>query len=239
MISPNEQAYWDGQSILTGTDVDTALSDESIDCSVLTWVFSRTTPSTFFDDYVQTSLAFVVNAAANMTSYLDASRKAQVEADAATLWGSLAGQFPSHYTLREYRWHDYSTSWTKPGPATRVTTVASAATGSSTTCVPDQIATTVTFKTASRLHWGRMYWPQCAIAGYTSTGRLTSGGVDTFSGYIRTFLNACHADGNEPVVRSTSHRAVLGITEFQMDNIPDVIRSRRAKQTDYRKVYTS
>lgn len=237
--APSEQSYWDGQSVITGTPVTVAPSDDQVQVSLLSFVFSRTTPSTFIDDVVVTSLAFVKDALAGATSYLLGSEKATVEGFADTMWTSLKVQVPAHYTLKEYRWHDYSTDWKKPGPATRVTTVGAAATGSSTNCVPDQVATSVTFKTASRLHWGRMYLPQLITTNYTSTGRIVSNTVDLVSGYLHTFLNACSGAALEPVVRSTSHRGTLGIVEIQMDNIPDVIRSRRAKQTDYRKIYTS
>lgn len=111
--------------------------------------------------------------------------------------------------------------------------------GVATNTVPDQVAQTVTFRTASRIHWGRIYLPGPYSSGLGSTGRISSTTVDLIVGAVRTMANSASSAGFELVVPSTSHRAVLGIREMSMDSTADVIRSRRAKRPDYRKTYTS
>lgn len=238
-FGPSTQAYWDGQSFYSGTTKGAAPDDRQVQWSDLSFVFTRTTPSTISDDVMVTSLAFAKETLSFGSSILGSSDKALVEGRADTMFTTLKALMPSHLTLLEYRWHDYDQSWTKPGPATRVTSKNVACTGAATNVVPDQVATTVTFKTASRKHWGRMYWPQLISTAYSSTGRLSTGNTDTFVGAVHTFLNGCDTDGNEPVVASNVHGGILAISELQMDNTPDVIRRRRAKHVEYRKSYTS
>jgi hypothetical protein len=56
---------------------------------------------------------------------------------------------------------------------------------------------------------------------------------------VRACLNGSSGDGTPPVVTSGTYGAVLGIRELQQDNTPDVVRRRRAKHPEYRKVYSS
>jgi len=238
-FAPGEQAYWDGQSILTGADVQAAPADDQVQASVVQLIWDRTLPATLTDDVALFSLAFVLDTLSAGTSIISSGNKATIEGLLDTMITDWKAQISSHWTLREYRWHDYTSSWTRPGPATRVTAKGTACTGSATTTLPDQVASSITFKTSSRRHWGRIYAPPLVSTAYGSTGRLSSAQVDGRLAAMRTMLNAAMAAGIPPVVRSTSHRAVMSIMELQMDDTPDVIRSRRAKRPSYRKVYTS
>jgi len=237
--APSEQAYWDGQSILTGADVGAAPADNQVQRSTVQVVFSRTTPATINDDVALFSLSFCLQTLDFGTSIISAGNKATVEGHLDTLWTDLKAQTSAHWNLLEYRWHDFTENWLKPGPATRVTVKNVVATGAAVTVVPDQVANSVTFKTISRLHWGCIYLPAFVITAYTSTGRITSAQVDGRVAAVRTCLAACDSAGITPVVSSTSHRANLAISAIQMDDTPDVIRSRRAKRPSYRKTYTS
>jgi len=238
-FAPSEQAYWDGQSILTGASRGAAPADDQIQRSTVQVVFDRTTPATINDDAALFGLSFAIETLDFGSSILTGPNKATVEGLLNTFWADLKAQTSAHWTLREYRWHDYTSSWTKPGPATRVTAVNVAATGAATNVVPDQVASTVTFKTCSRIHWGRIYLPPFVTTAYTSTGRIATAQVDGRLAALRTALVGADAAGISPVVPSTSHRALLSISELQMDDTPDVIRSRRAKRPSYRKIYTS
>lgn len=238
-LAPSEQAYWDGQSVLTGADRGTAPADNQVQRSAVQVVFDRTTPAAIQDDQALFSLNFVLQTLDFGTSIISAGNKATVEGLLNTWWTAAKALTPSHWTLREYRWHDFTESWTKPGPATRVTAVGSVATGSSTNAVPDQVATSMTFKTSSRIHWGRCYLPGLITSSYTSTGRISTATVDALAAALRTALVGADSAGITPVVPSTSHRANLAISSIQVDDTPDVIRSRRAKRPSYRKTYTS
>jgi len=237
--APSEQAYWDGQSILTGADVGSAPADNQVQRSTVQFVYDRTTPATINDDAAIFSLTFALVTLDFGTSIISGGNKATVEGHLDTFINAIKAEISAHWTLREYRWHDFTENWSKPGPATRVTAKGTAMTGSATNVVPDQVASSVTFKTSSRIHWGRAYLPPYVTTSYSSTGRIATAKVDIVVGALRTALNSCMAAGIVPVVASTSHRANLAISAVQMDDTPDVIRSRRAKRPSYRKVYTS
>lgn len=236
---PSTAAYWSGVSAFADTDFTETTDDRTLQWSTVSLIFDRTTPTNITEDVAVTSLSVYLPSGGPAISVLQSSDKADVEARLDTWFTSFKAQVSSHYTLREYRWHDYMLSWTKPGPATRVTTKGTACTGSATNTLPDQVATSITHKTASRAHWGRNYWPALVSTAYDTTGRITSAQVDSRSGDWRTLLNGIATDGQMPCVASSVHGGVLDIVELQMDNTPDVIRSRRAKRPSYRKSYTS
>ena len=237
--APSEAAYWQGQSILTGAVVGAAPDDNQIQRSACQMVFERTTPSGVTDDVAVVTWNFLKETISFGTSILSGTEKAAAEGWLDTLWTDHKAQVSAHWTLREYRWHDYLTSWTKPGPATRVTTKGVVATGSATNTLPDQVASSYTFITSSRKHWGRVYFLPFVATAYGSTGRLTTAQTDSRSAAVRALINSASSAGTPLIVPSTSHRAVLAISKLQMDNTPDVIRSRRAKHPEYRKSYTS
>lgn len=237
--APSEASYWASQSVLSGATIGQAPDDGQIQRSVCSCVFERTTPSGVVDDVAVTSFTYTTETLSYGTSVISGSEKAAIEGYLDTMWGVMKSSITAHWTLREYRWHDYITSWTKPGPSVRVTAKGTAMTGSATNTVPDQISSTVTFRTCSRLHWGRVYLPQSIYQSYDSTGRLTTATVDAYCGAVRAMQNSASGAGTPMVVPSTSHRALLAISSIAMDNTPDVIRSRRTKHTNYFKVYTS
>lgn len=177
-----------------------------------------------------------------------------VESAFNTYWGTLKDDYPSYIHLDQYRWYkDGPAFWHQIGgsgpfvpigdnPSVRITEVDTAGTGSVTNMLPPQVAWSVTEITSSRRHWGRFYLPAAGATRLDSTGLLSSvelGGSLTAS---VTFYNACRAANAIPVVFSIAKpdRATAGggelpavgavayeVTSLQMDDICDVIRSRR------------
>lgn len=237
--APSQVAYWAGQSILSGATVGAAPADDQVQRSQCQLVLEKTTPSGVVDDVAVFSFSFAKPTLSFGSSVISGTEKATVEGYLDTMFASLKTSISAHWTLREYRWHDYTDNWEKPGPATRVTAKGTVCTGAAVNVVPDQVASSVTFKTSSRIHWGRIYLPPSIYNSYDSTGRLTTATCDAYLAAVRTMMVAADAADCSPVVASTSHRALLGILSLQMDNTPDVIRSRRVKHTNYRKIYTS
>jgi hypothetical protein len=106
--------------------------------------------------------------------------------------------------------------------------------------MPPQVAFALTEKTAWPKHWGRTYLP--TPQGLHVFGdRWTSACVDTIVGAANTLYQGLAAAEFFPVVPVTQvasdpARALVGITQVQGDDIPDVIRRRRPRNTTYRKV---
>lgn len=242
--SPESAGYWAGQSQIEGTSRHEVTAAEDLHSNVVQIVFSRTVLTGYQEDAAVVSLACTKALLGVGCDKLDSSEMAAVETALNTWWGSVRALISSHWTLSAYRWHHYTAASTKPGPAVRATLVGTAATGSATDTLPDQVATSVTFKTAFPKHWGRQYLPPLVDSAYTTLGKLDSVQVDLIAGYYETLLEAIDTvdvggTGVTPVVRSPQHGGLMSIDHIQVDDTPDVIRSRRAKQTTYRKVVSS
>lgn len=100
--------------------------------------------------------------------------------------------------------------------------------------LPPQIACAVTFKTAKRKNWGRFYLPSLTV-----TALASDGGFDT--GFLGGAADAGAAltardDGKTSAftVWSPTERTHHDPQSVQVDDIPDVIRSRRFGQALHR-----
>lgn len=239
-FDPADAGYWEQQSKFSDTVMSpTTGGSGHPQLSTCSLVFTRTTPTSIVDDVMVTSFNFAGAVIANATSPLTSAEKATIEGLLNTWWTTVKPFCPSSLTLKEYRWHDYADVKAKPGPAVRITAVGVAATGSIVTAVPDQVAETQTFRTASRRHWGRVYLPKLAAGAFDQYGRIVASTVDGLAAATRTLFNGADTAGVEVVVPSREHGAILTITELAMDSTPDVIRRRRAKHPSYIKAYSS
>ena len=105
---------------------------------------------------------------------------------------------------------------------------------------PNQVAITMTEKTAFPRHWGRIYWPFPATTIYDAQGRITTANVDSMATTMANRYEAFMAQEFYPVIATTQAqgqrvRGLLTVSEIQVDNIPDVVRRRRIHTTTYRK----
>jgi len=101
--------------------------------------------------------------------------------------------------------------------------------------LPYQVALSVTEKTPLRRHWGRFYWPGASESMSGPAGRWTSSTVTGVRAAAETLYSDLYDLQFPVVVASTQSDKVfngrlVGVTEVQVDDIPDVIRRRRAKQ---------
>lgn len=237
--SPETASYWAGQSKFTDTTV-LEQDANTLGCNTMTCVFSRTSPSGVRDDIVEINFNIAQLVAAGVRTRLVDANMAAAEGLADTLFTGQASVMSAAFTLIEYRWHERGADRPRTGPAVRVTTK-SIAGGVATSRLPDQVANTVTFLTSSRRHWGRVYWPGIAFTQYDTTfGRLLNTRCDGLAGAVRTFALGLEALGSSLTlgVWSQQFKAWLDIDEIHVDNVPDVIRSRRAKQPSYIKKHT-
>lgn len=230
-------SYWNAQSLDAGTSV--AVSAPNLGFSRCVFVWTRSTPAGTRED-VMTSHIDWCSAVGGIAVPLSSAERSSIETALATFKTSMNGYVTSQYTLDSYRWYDYNPITTRPGPADKITLIGSAYTQASARNA-DQLAATSTYKTASRKHWGRSYWPIASVPNVDTTyGRLASATMSGFGAILRTLLITTGSSGQvNPVVVSLQYHAVMGIKELAVDNVLDVIRSRRAKAASARYSVTS
>lgn len=235
---PDELTYWGAQSTEPSTTVvDAGAANLGVNRAML--VFSRTTPAATREDRMAINLS-IGKQAGTTTSYFDAT--ADLNACKTAIegwWTSQRGTITDQVTLLEIRWYRVSLDHLKSGPPLRVDAIGVAGQFSSSR-VPDQLSATITFKTASRKHWGRVYIPGLAANSWDTTyGRLTTSRADSLATYMRSLIVDLNTAGFEMCVWSRTARSVLHIYELHVDDVPDIQRRRRPKQRSYLKVFTS
>lgn len=112
--------------------------------------------------------------------------------------------------------------------------------------MPYQVALSVTERTAIPKHWGRFYLPGMSHGSLATSSRWGSATVDAIANATSTFYDTCQTAEIFPVVVSTQSEAatggtqlqgtLLGVQHVQVDDIPDVVRRRRPRNTTYRKI---
>jgi len=110
-----------------------------------------------------------------------------------------------------------------------------------------QVAVTTTERTAYPGHWGRNYWPHPRATTVSSGGYILTANVDAWATSVATAYKALMTEEFYPVVPVTTYkqgavsvptRGLLTVNEIQMDNLFDVMRSRRPKTATYKKRLT-
>ncbi len=172
-----------------------------------------------------------------------------VENAFGTAWTAIKARYSTSFRLSQYRWYKAGPGIAPPQEPVRVVDNLVVGTAVSGGAYPPQVALACTELTSSRKAWGRVYWPAPAVnaAAETQTdaiGRYTSAILTVYANALDTFYEACRAGNVMPVVFSpakpsrptagggtlaaTADRA-LTVDTIQVDDVPDVIRSRRLK----------
>lgn len=236
-----------------------SLLDEDEDVSELAWVrahvrFSRATPTGTVEDYAQFKLDLMnITSGAVDTSWTAGDFSACTTA-ITTFLTTLQADTANSHTAKEIRYYAMAFNPSDPGPGglpsvrprpfmdtgppLDIATLSIAGGGS--TRMAYQVATTVTLKTAWPKHWGRIYLPGPS-ATIDSTGRLPSVYQQKVANAFFDLNDDLSAAGfllQVPVGQVSKQRfhALLGLTQVVVDDIPDVVRRRRAKQAFVRAV---
>lgn len=245
-IPSDNESYWNSQTFLTGT-TKTVVDPSVLRGSIATMVFTRDAASGVREDVAEFSLHMGVNTGASAWASLTSAQAAAAETPLIAWWTTMKAHSTSHWAMKEIQWRDFGANnpigesgLSKPSPIWRTTANVVAGTGAINPN-PDQTAATVTFMTASRKHWGRVYAPATITSNLTAFARLSTTYVDALALATRTLLNSLNglAAQTDVMVWSPKYRGANFIRELQVDDTPDVVRRRRAKQTTYRKQYTS
>jgi hypothetical protein len=148
-----------------------------------------------------------------------------IEAALDAWWTTLKTRYSGNTTLREFRWYRVRPG-ALSGDAVRITARNVPGTATAGSELPPQVAMSITQKVALRRHWGRIYMP----APYTtasSSGMITPTIVTALATATQTLFDACRNGDMEPVVYSPTLARAFPVLQLQVDDLFDVIRSRR------------
>lgn len=205
--------------------------------------FSRVAPTGVREDAAQFDFEFVnFTAGAVDNTWVDADFVA-IEGYVDTWWTAVKARCADKIILDEYRWYKFGPSLPvsakgneEPGPPVRVTDKNVAGSVTTFNPMPWQVAATVTFKTAIRKRWGRIY-----VAGFSSDqvdtyARIPSAMRTVLANATDALFASASAADYAPVVYSPTRRSAYGIEAVQVDDVWDVIRSRRSRETAARTI---
>lgn len=151
-----------------------------------------------------------------------------------TMLTTLAPLTFSKVVARELRWYRVGPAILPPNPAIRVLPINIPGTGLNS--LPPQVAATVTLKTVPRRQWGRMYLPLGSVTAPGQDGRFTTGSVDTTANAVNAMFTAALSVDFHPVIYSKVRGKAYAIETVQVDDVPDVMRSRRFNEKTYAKI---
>lgn len=219
----------------------------------LQWRLSRA-PGARTEDVAVMTFHFIKASGGTPGAWVDGTDLPALEAKFDTYCTYLKTYWLAFTHSDQYRWYADGPAFYEilPGagvatpvgdnPAVRVTEVDVAGTSGSSTCLPPQCAVSVTKKCSSRKHWGRFYVPVQSGAFIDGTGLLPSAQVTALATNTQTLFNSCRSSGYLPVVWSVQKPArpkrpsgtlpeqpakAYEITRVQVDDVIDIIRSRR------------
>lgn len=220
----------------------------------LQWRFSRAPSGGTVEDVAVNTFHFIKATGGVPGTYADTTDLAAVETAATTYWAAIKASRPTYTHSDQYRWYkdgpafyhapDAGQPYFLPNgenPAIRITEV-DVAGGSAATPLPPQMSLTVTEKTSARKHWGRYYLEPPNTTSLSGDGRLSSGVVTTELAAAVAFYNSCRSASMIPVVfaiekpsrpkrpsgtLAAAPAVAYEVTALQIDNLLDVMRSRR------------
>jgi hypothetical protein len=220
----------------------------------LQWRLSRAPTGGTVEDVAVMTFHFIKASGGVAGTYVDGTDLPAVETALGTYWNAIKSSFPSFMHSDQYRWYKDGPAYYQlngdgsayvpigGNPAIRVTEVDVAGTSATSNTLPPQVAMTITEKTSARRHWGRWYLPATDSLNSNSNGRMSSGVVTAMLAAAVTFYNSCRAASMVPVVwciqkpaRPSASGSTLPaqpatafeVVSLQMDDLFDIIRSRR------------
>lgn len=153
----------------------------------------------------------------------------------ATFITTVSAYWSDKWRYTQVAWHRVGTGIGKPNPAERTLILTTPIAGSIATPVAiPQAACSITFRTGVRASWGRTYLPYAGTAGVSA--KLVSTTVDAICTAAHTLAAGAAAQDFYLVVTSLAKASTLNVEKVEVDDIFDVIRRRRWKQSTYRKL---
>lgn len=154
-----------------------------------------------------------------------------VEAKFDAFWTATQSFYGTGTRIVGYRWSKWKDDFSKTDPSFRFATRALNAVSTDRIAAP-QMACAVTEETDIRRRWGRFYLPFLDTATLFN-GRFTNAVCDGIGAAAKDLLETIE-DEWQHVTVSTLTPHVLATRFVRVDNVPDVIRSRRWRGSSYR-----
>lgn len=148
-----------------------------------------------------------------------------LEAQIEAFINATAGLMHTSVHFSELRWYRVGPGVLPPNPAIRIKQEAIA--GTATNSLPPQVAASITLKTVPRRQWGRMYMPWYGVTTLTGNGRFNSGTITGAADFFNALMLAAIDNEMPPVIYSKVRGKAFTVETVQIDDVPDVIRSRR------------
>ena len=243
-----------------------AATIEEIQWRLVTWRYTRATPASTTEDMALWSLNIAKIQSGQLSPTWAAQDYTAVDGILDTLTTAIVGSQSSSHTLVDYVYHQRAFNPDLPigqpvpvlidqpdgtkkevqrfaptGPPLHVVAKNTAG-GGAGVVFPYSSAMSVTLKTATRRHWGRVYLPgvQASEMG-TGFGRFATGTLTTVANAFSTAAKSLETAGFAvvvPVTQAVSKYAcgLNGTVRFQVDDIPDTIRRRRSKMAAIRAI---
>lgn len=202
------------------------------------------------DDDICTFHFLNLTAGAPDASWVEADYAA-VEQAVDVFWDAIGGNYDAETRLTEYIWRAdgpaYKPFGSSLSPVLRATARSTTGTAGIAAMLPPQVACSVTEvtdakytafgvgvpgsapgtgRTQVRNRWGRFYLP-AMITGALDDGRFAPGTCAQVSGAVQAMYNTLVAADLIPVMYSPTTGHAWSITQVHVDDIADVVRSRR------------
>lgn len=157
----------------------------------------------------------------------------QCETALDAFWTAVKSLFPDELHLHGYRWYRLGPGATPPEPAIRTVTRDVAGTSTSSP-MPQQVGSTLSWRTGVRKRWGRSYLPSTTVAQIGGDGNYLSGYVDALANAAHTLVGALAANDFRLVVYSPTKQRAYDVEKVVVDSIPDIQRRRRMPGAGYK-----
>lgn len=225
------EGWTDGIEYYAGYE-DLVVWTTPVELRKLQVVFARVAPTGVATDPAVITLHFLnLTSSAPDSTWVDGDF-VTVEDGFTALWAAVKSRYATGTILDQYRWYKDGDAFhptpSDGNPAVRVVEMNVPGTASEFP-LPPQLALSVTEKTALRKRWGRIYMPCPGVSQVTTGGMAGTVVVGEMANAYHTFYEACRTAEIIPVVFSPTNGSAYEIEHIQVDDLYDVIRSRRWK----------
>lgn len=142
-------------------------------------------------------------------------------------WTAIKPDLSTTLTAGVIRFYRIGPGIVPPNPAEFVTGAIGTSGGSAGAPLPPQDALSITLKTADRKRWGRTYLPGLVATHLGSHGEADGTIISDVGTATDALIAAAAADDFVMVVYSPTTEGAHTVESVQVDNLVDVIRSRR------------
>jgi hypothetical protein len=164
---------------------------------------------------------------------IDDIRRQEFVTDVGDFMDAIQSYISAKCELRELRFYDVpDTPGADMGDPAMVAPINRPGTGSGLP-LPPQVSISVTFRTAQRKRWGRMYLPCPTTSWLTPDGRLDTAACTAIAN-AATFLTNRAQTGCALTVFSRTLWSHFDPETIQVDDVYDIIRRRRFSQPTFR-----